>query len=243
MNSRDAKQILWIYRAGTDRDEPQFADALSAMVRDSELRRWVEQQDVVFQAVRRKLSGIDVPRDLREKIVRQRPIEHSTTQWLRPVLQIAAVLLVFASLTTFWLRSHPKNNFAAYEGYVTRLVSGKYHMSYESNDRERIRLFLERNQAPAQYALPPALTRTTALGCATLSWSGNPVSMLCFTDAQQRKLWLFVTSRDSIPDSPRKATPSFEQHAKGFVSASWTANGYTYVLTMQGDAQVLSEYL
>ena len=27
MNSRDAKQILWIYRAGTDRDEPQFADA------------------------------------------------------------------------------------------------------------------------------------------------------------------------------------------------------------------------
>ena len=28
MNSRDAQQILWIYRAGTDRDEPQFAEAL-----------------------------------------------------------------------------------------------------------------------------------------------------------------------------------------------------------------------
>jgi hypothetical protein len=48
MNSRDAKQMLWIYRAGTDRDEPQFADALSVMEGDPELRCWVEQQDVVF---------------------------------------------------------------------------------------------------------------------------------------------------------------------------------------------------
>ena len=27
-------------------------------------------------------------------------------------------------------------------------------------------------------------------------------------------------------------------HAKGFVTASWTANGYTYVLTMQGNATI-----
>jgi hypothetical protein len=175
--------------------------------------------------------------------MRQRPIEHVTRQWLRPALQLAAVLLVLACLTTFWLRSHPKNNFAAYEDYITRLVSGKYHMSYESNDRERIRLFLQRNQAPAQYALPLALTRTTALGCATLSWSGNPVSMLCFTDAQQHKLWLFVTSRQSIPDSPKTTMPVFAQQAKGFTTASWTANGYNYVLTMQGDANEVAKYL
>ena len=94
------------------------------MGRDPELRRWVKEQDLVFLAVRRKLSANRGAERFARENCSARPIEHADRQWLRPALQIAAVLLVLACLTTFWLRSHPKNNFAAYEGYVTRLVWG-----------------------------------------------------------------------------------------------------------------------
>lgn len=243
MTNEQAKAALWLYREGIDRGEPQFAEALSLAERDAELHSWMQQHDAVFKAVRGKLSGIEVPRDLRERIVRQRPIPQMATRWLQPALKVAAVLLLLAGLAIFWPRAGTKNNLAAYEAYVAKLVSGKYRMSFESDNLENIRSFLERNQAPSSYEVPKRLSETNALGCATLSWSGNPVSMLCFADTQNRKLWLFVASRQSIPDSPKTTTATFAQQAKGFTTASWTVDGYTYVLTMQGDANVLREYL
>jgi hypothetical protein len=243
MNSQEAKAILLLYRAGVDQNDPQFAAALSLAEHDPELRAWLKEQDASFNAVRRKFSEIDVPKDLREKIVRQRPIPLLTARWRRPALQIAAGLVILAGLAIFWPRPGVKNNFAAYEHYLVKLVSGKYRMSLETDNQQHIRSFLERNQAPSDYEVPQAVGETRALGCATLSWSGNPVSMLCFVDAQNRKLWLFVTSPRSIPDSPKTAVPSFATQAKGFVTASWTANGHTYVLTMQGSAGDLDKYL
>ncbi len=243
MNNREAKAILLLYRKGVDHADPEFAAALSLAERDPELRAWLQEQDASFNAVRRKLAEIEIPKDLRERIVRQRPIPRSSARWVRPVLQIAAAALIVGSLVVFWPKPTVKNNLASYEQYLAKLVSKKYRMSLETDDQKRVRLFLSRNQAPSDYVIPKTLGETTALGCATLSWSGNPVSMLCFADAQNRKLWLFVTSRQSIPDSPVAATPSFKRQAKGFVTASWAADGYTYVLTMHGSTSDLDKYL
>jgi hypothetical protein len=243
MTNEEAKRTLWLYREGIDRAEPEFAEALALAEGDAELRGWMQQQVAIFKAVRGKLSAIEVPPDLRERIVRQRPIPKTTTRWWRPILKIAAALLLLAGLAIFWSRAGAKNNLANYEAYVARLVSGKYRMSFESENFENIRSFLQRNQAPSLYEIPKGLSQTNALGCATLSWSGNPVSMLCFADAQNRKLWLFVARREAIPDSPTTVTPAFAQQAKGFTTATWTSDGYTYVLTMQGNRDDLRDYL
>ena len=193
-------------------------------------------------ALRAKLRAIEPPPDLAEKILREQPVPMVPSRALRHWLQLAAALAVLTGLAIFWLRPTPRNRFALYEEYLGRLVARDYRMSLETDDPERIRAFLKNNQAPADYALAPPLARTPVLGCATLSWNGNPVSMLCFADAAQGKLFLFVVDRGAIPDAPPGATPALRQ-VGDFAVASWTAQGRAYVLAVKGGPERVRKFL
>jgi hypothetical protein len=160
----------------------------------------------------------------------------------RQILQLAAALVLLAGVAFYWLRPGPRNDIANYEKYLTRVVARGYRMSLESNDPARIRRFLASNQAPADYAVTAALQRTTPLGCATLSWNGNPVTMLCFRDHPGRDVWLFVVDREAIPQRTPNPTPRIEQFGD-YSAATWESGGKTYVLTVRGEPDVVQSYL
>jgi hypothetical protein len=242
VDKQQAKAILHLYRRGLDDDDPQFEEALAKAHADPDLAAWLVREGEVNSALRRKFREIPIPGGLLEKLRQQRPAE-TTPAWSAARLwRLAAVLAVLCGLAIFWLRPAPRSSFAAYERYLANLVSHPYRMSLETSDPHRIRAFLANNQAPADYAVHPSLAQSEALGCATLSWSGNPVSMLCFKDKENRKLFLFVVNRSAIPDSPRGTAPTIRQEG-GFAVAGWAEGNCSYVLAVEGDESALAEFL
>jgi hypothetical protein len=106
MNSSKAKEILLLYRGQTDDADPQFAEALAQARRDPILSDWVRQQGESYRAIRTKLCEIEPPPELREKIVRERPIPLARPAILPRLLKLAAVIAIFAGVAAFWLSLH-----------------------------------------------------------------------------------------------------------------------------------------
>ncbi|HEY4284972.1 MAG TPA: hypothetical protein VGM62_18055 [Chthoniobacterales bacterium] len=104
MDSEEAKVILSIYRAGVDDDDPHFIPALEQAKRDPELGAWLARQQESFGEVRKTLRSVEVSGQLRDKIVRERPILFSKPKrFLRP-WQIAAAIALLGALAGFFLR-------------------------------------------------------------------------------------------------------------------------------------------
>ena len=93
-------------------------DAHAAFVSDPELAEWMRQQNRSYGTIRSKLREIEPPRDLAEKIIRNRPIplRRGWTQIIRKrptsfgrgwtqILQLAAAIVILAGITAVWLNS------------------------------------------------------------------------------------------------------------------------------------------
>jgi len=97
MNTREAKEILLLYRGPIDDSDPQFRAALDYAKTDPELGQWLREQTQRYGTIRAKLRGIEPPPGLSEKIVRRRAIQFPR-DWSR-IGQLAAAILISASVT------------------------------------------------------------------------------------------------------------------------------------------------
>jgi hypothetical protein len=112
MNTRDAKEILLLYRGPIDDSDPQFHAALDYAKSDPELGQWLREQSKCYDTIRSKLRGIETPPRLSEKIVHRRPIPFPR-DWSR-IGQLAAAILITASLTVLLMKwSERRNRFVA----------------------------------------------------------------------------------------------------------------------------------
>jgi hypothetical protein len=110
MNTREAKEILLLYRGPIDDSDPQFHAALDCAKSDRELGQWLREQTNCYDMIRAKLRGIEPPIGLSEKIVRRRPIPFPR-DWSR-IIQLAAAIIISASVTAVLMkwserRAHP----------------------------------------------------------------------------------------------------------------------------------------
>src|SRR5947208_8179238 len=97
MNTRDAKEILLLYRGPIDDSDPQFRVALDHAKTDPELGQWLREQTKCYDIIRAKLRAIEPPLGLSKKIVRRWPIPFPR-DWSR-IGQLAAAILISASVT------------------------------------------------------------------------------------------------------------------------------------------------
>jgi hypothetical protein len=102
MNTREAKEILLLYRGTIDDSDPQFHAALDYAKSDPELGEWLREQTRCYDTIRAKLRGIEPPPGLSEKIVRKRPIPFSR-DWSR-IGQLAAAILISVSVTALLMK-------------------------------------------------------------------------------------------------------------------------------------------
>jgi hypothetical protein len=108
MNTREAKEILLLYRGPIDDSDPQFHAALECAKSDPELGQWLREQTKCYDAIRAKLRGIEPPIGLSEKIVRRRPIPFPR-DWSR-IVQLAAAILISASVTALLMKWSERRN-------------------------------------------------------------------------------------------------------------------------------------
>jgi len=97
MNTKQAKDILLLYRESVDDGDPQFRQALAHAQGDPELAQWLREQTSCYNAIRSKLREAEPPTDLSERIIRHRPIPFRR-DWMQ-ILKIAAAVIISASIT------------------------------------------------------------------------------------------------------------------------------------------------
>ena len=102
MNTREAKEILLLYRGPIDDSEPQFRAALDRAKSDPELGQWLREQTNCYDTIRTKLRAFEPAPGLSEKIVRKGPIPFPR-DWSR-IAQLAAAVLISVSLTAILMK-------------------------------------------------------------------------------------------------------------------------------------------
>jgi len=122
MNTRDAKQILLLYRGAIDDSDPQFRAALAYAKSDPELSEWLREQTKCYDTIRTTLRRIEPPLGLSEKIVRRRPIPFPR-DWSR-IAQLAAAVLISVSITALLLKWSERRH-SAVAGAQEILVTGE----------------------------------------------------------------------------------------------------------------------
>ena len=110
MNTREAKEILLLYRGPSDDAGPQFREALTHAQRDPELAEWLKEQTRCYTLIRAKLREVEPPIDLPQRIIRTRPLPFAR-RW-NEILKLAAAIILSASITAigFKLSEHKRRS-------------------------------------------------------------------------------------------------------------------------------------
>jgi len=122
VNTRDAKEILLLYRGAIDDSDPQFRAALNYAKSDPELGQWLQEQTECYDTIRAKFRAIEPPLGLSETIVRKRPIPFPR-DWSR-IVQLAAAILISASVTALLMKWSERRN-PSVAGAQEILVTGE----------------------------------------------------------------------------------------------------------------------
>jgi len=122
VNTRDAKEILLLYRGAIDDSDPQFRAALDYAKSDPELGQWLQEQTECYDTIRAKFRAIEPPLGLSETIVRKRPIPFPR-DWSR-IVQLAAAILISASVTALLMKWSERRN-PSVAGAQEILVTGE----------------------------------------------------------------------------------------------------------------------
>ncbi len=241
MTPREAKQILLIHRPGVDpADDPVVAEALRLAQSNPDLQRWLEQHRAFQRGVRDALRHQPVPAGAVEEILRQRTVIPLPDRRRVPWLALAAAVVILVSLAVFWMNREPQNTLATFRSRMVSAVLRQYTMDLETNDMAAIRRHLAAHQAPSNYVLPPGLSQVAPTGVGVLSWQGQRVAMVCLDGGTHGTLFLFVVSRQSVPDD--LPTRQFAPVSK-LSTFSWEQDGLVYVLAGSGDEDWLRQYL
>src|SRR5689334_17314908 len=124
---------------------------------------------------------IPTPEDLRERILSgRRAVNVGSRIWRREWLAAAAAMVLLLGLATTWFKRPAADSFATFRERTVLGVQRVYPaMDIITNDMAQVRKFLAGKSAPADYSLPPGLSRLPVLGAGVLSWKGRGVSMVC----------------------------------------------------------------
>src|SRR5437899_11848747 len=124
MDSRQAKEILLLYREGIDSaDDPELVEALALAQADPELAKWLEQQRAIHAKVRAAFAQLPVPEGLKEQIVSERRAHTGLITKRKAVLlaaAVAAIVLLAPILISQFQR--PGEN-KGIEGFENRMAS------------------------------------------------------------------------------------------------------------------------
>lgn len=231
MNSLEARRLLEVYRpSGADEAEPLFAEALRQVERDPELARWFKEQRTFDGDLAAGLKTLPTPADLKSFLLASRKVVRPPfwRDW-RVRAAAAAIVFVLAVVGGAFATSKPVPFPQFRSELIDRAWDGQTHLDFESTDVVRIKQWLARNFAPADFTLPEGLRQARVHGCRIVEAEGRRVPMLCLGDGLKH-LHLFVVDGGQFTQLPPEGAPDFEK-CGAWKTASWQRGDKTYVLT------------
>src|SRR5689334_12918694 len=138
VNSEQAKDVLLLYRPGTDDgQDPEIAQAIEVTKRDPELAAWFAQHCAFQEAAAGAFQRIPVPEGLREQILSERKA-HFNLGFKKPIAVFAvamAVIVLSFTIVHFYSRPAENNQFANFRTRMAGMVLRTYpRMDLETNN-------------------------------------------------------------------------------------------------------------
>ena len=229
MNSAQAKTILIACRPGTDDLRTPEADAALELARqDPELRAWWKEQQMFHQQVSASLGGMEVPGDLRDRIL-SRAKTVNLPLWRHPAVlsAAAAIVLLLAAVAVWRNTSSADDSFEIFRSRMVRNVLRQYRMDITTSDMTRVRRFLATNNAPADFVFPPKVNQLPVMGAGLLSWRDRRVSMVCLNGGTNGTVFVFIVDSRALSHVPRERELA---QVSDLNTVSWTVAGKTYVM-------------
>lgn len=197
------------------------------------------------------LAELPPPAGLKAAILegcRAQPPQRAKITWLwarRTALIAAAFALLFSVLFFGYIKHYNEQTatYAEFRQGMAHYAAGAYFkLDYRNTELEPIKHWLTDQQSPGFAQLPPDLLKQTPLGCKTLSWHDQPVTLVCFHREDKKIVHLFIIEDDG---SDPAAFKDIEQVmvAQGLQTGGWKANGSIYLLAGSDPSVTVNEYL
>jgi hypothetical protein len=159
---------------------------------------------------------------------------------------IAAALLFAAIAGSLILREMAKPRLAGWQtqalGTVSSLVDGRTSFDAQSHSASQLVSWLQTHDAPAVQRLPQNVETLESLGCKTLLWNQELISVICFRRPEGGLIHLVITKASTAPDRAIKGEPRLVQHGE-WATATWREGDMIYMLAVEGSRDELRTYL
>jgi hypothetical protein len=257
MSNNEAKFILSAYRpGGRDANDPAMAQALAQAKSDPALGAWFAREQQHDAAVAAKLAEIAPPAGLREAILAGArmsdreglpdtekgggPTTTKRVWWTQPGwLAAAAALAVLLSLAAWRMTPVRGESFAE---FAVNFVDKGFRLQKHGADVAELKTWLGEQHGPLPEALPAKFAELRALGCRTLSFKGQDVSLVCF-ERGGREFHVFVARRDGTAGAAEAGPRFLDAGRTKLVAATWTDAKNRYVLVSDAEADVVKRLL
>ncbi len=257
MSNDEAKFVLSAYRpGGRDANDPAMAQALAQAKNDPALNAWFVRQQAHGAVVAAKLREIAPPAGLREAILAGARMSGKTVAfpgaesvrvsakrawWSQPVwLAAAAVLAVMVSLAA-WRMAPVRGD--SFEEFAVNFVDAGFMLQKHGADVTALKTWLGEQRGPLPEALPAKFADLRALGCRTLSYRGQDVSLMCF-ERDGKEFHVFVARLNAADRAAEGIAPRMLDGVKnGYVAAAWSDSKNRYVVVSDASLAALKGVL
>ncbi len=252
MDSARAREVLRLYRPGTtDAMDPHMAEALQAIQRDPELAKWFDEHCGNYIAIRSKLKQIEVPADLKRRILLENAAREKVSAFPSLATWLAAASVLVLVAVGVWRMVQPAKpvySFADFEQRVVREAQRGYAMEMHAASQSDIHDYLRAKRWVSDYTIPKPMEKLPALGCSAGLWHDRKYSMVCLlagktADGRQNDLWLFAASRSDFTPNSLPAGKVRYDTILHRTAATWSDGDKVYILAGLGDSTELQQYL
>ncbi len=246
MDNREAYSILSLHRPEEPAlDEGRLQEALRKVEADPELAQWWKAERELDAIIAAKLTSTQLPADLKSRLLSPAPMRTRVVRssWSRAVLAAAASIVVLGVIFSSWRGPFQTAvSLADYREEMVSFIKVPPNLELQSSDLARLKTFLEKADAPAQFALPKNLQAYEPVGCRVLRFRRHDVSLVCFKIGGDRLAHLFVADAKSVPTKGSASAPVFAAE-NDWMTATWTENGQSYLLAVRGDRAAAERFL
>lgn len=240
--SDEARLLFSAYRpGGKDADDPIFAAAIEAAKKDPELAHWLAEQQAFDQAVAGHLRAVEIPADLRAKILAGAAASRRRSQWAAPrVWALAAAVALFAGIAALWpgkadgLTDWQRHGLAV----LGEIIAARETFDLPQPDAAALTAWLHEHAVPK----PAELDGQSPLGCKTIAWEGHKMSLVCFDLGGGVIVHLFTTDRAGLAHVPPDGPARFVRDG-GWTVAMWNEGGKTLMLATDKGEEPLRRVL
>lgn len=245
MTSREIRSLLSVYRAGDgEAEDSRFDEARKEAEIDHALAQWWAEEQELDRLIGSKLQNTNVPSGLKARLLARREtvIPYRTT-WGRKLALLAAVVAILAVLFSSWRGPfQPAVSLADYRDEMVGFIKVAPALELETKQLSGITAFLEKAGAPARFAIPEKIENLEPVGCRTLRFRGNDVTLVCFKREDGKLLHLFVVNRAALPHFSRDGDRNYSAQGE-WMTAAWAEGDQAFLMTVQGDRTALEKYL